>query len=213
MKDFSYYEFVGVLIPGTILLYGASLIFTDIGPIIFVQNLSIGDFGLFFILAFALGHLAHAFGNGLEYLWWKVCGGMPTDWIRTGKFNFLGKKTREAIEIRVRRYIEMPGFTFDAVDSKEWYSITRRIYAAVEGSGKAKRADIFNGNYSLFRGMAIAFFILAVLILFKNTQNWEWSLASFIGCIGAIYRMNRFGKNYARELFAQFIQIAREPRT
>jgi hypothetical protein len=28
MKEFSYYEFVGVLIPGTILLYGASLIFT-----------------------------------------------------------------------------------------------------------------------------------------------------------------------------------------
>jgi hypothetical protein len=209
MKEFSYYEFVGVLIPGTILLYGASLIFTDIGPIIFVQNLSIGDFGLFFILAFALGHLAHAFGNGLEYLWWKVCGGMPTDWIRTGKFNFLGKKTREAIELIVRRYMKMPGFTFNGVDSKEWHSITRRIYAAIEGSGKAKRADTFNGNYSLFRGMAIAFFILAVLIVSKNTQNWEWSLASFIGFIGAVYRMNRFGKNYARELFAQFIQIAK----
>lgn len=207
MKDFNYYEFVGVLIPGTILVYGASLIFAKIGPIIFVQNLSIGDFGLFFILAFALGHLAHVFGNGLEYVWWKVCGGMPTDWIRTGKFDFLGKKTREAIELRVGDHLGMPDFTFDKVDSKDWYSVTRRIYAAVDGLGKAKRADIFNGSYSLFRGMATAFFILAVLIVLENPQNWEWSLASFVGSLGAIYRMNRFGKNYARELFAQFLQI------
>lgn len=207
MKEFNYYEFVGILIPGSILLYGASIIFSNIGPFLFVQNLSFGDFGIFFILAFALGHLAHIFGNGLEYVWWKTFGGMPTDWIRTGKFNFLGKKTREDIAARIRDRIGGPDFSFDKIDSKEWYSITRRIYAAVEGAERAGRADKFNGNYSLFRGMATAFLILAILILIHNQHNWEWSVGCLIASLGAVYRMNRFGKNYARELFAQFLQI------
>jgi len=209
MKEFNYYEFIGVLIPGTMLLYGASLIFAEISPALFVQNLSIGGFGIFFILAFGIGHLAHAFGNGLEFLWWKICGGMPTDWIRTGKFNFLGKQTREAIELRIRDNMAMPEFTYNKVDQKEWYSISRRVYAVVDAVGQAKRADIFNGNYSLFRGIAIVLFILVILILSKNPKDWYWALGCLIGSAVAIYRMNRFGKNYARELFVRFLQIAK----
>jgi hypothetical protein len=207
MKEFNYYEFVGVLIPGVVLLYGISLIFAEISPALFVQNLSIGGFGLFFVLAFAFGHLAHALGNSLEYVWWKICGGMPTDWIRTGKFDFLGQKTREAIESRVRNRIGMPDFTFKKVNSKEWYSIVRRVYAAVEGLGKGKQADIFNSNYSLFRGMATAFLSLAGFVVLDCPKNWEWALGCLIASLVAVYRMNKFGKNYAREVFIQFLEI------
>jgi hypothetical protein len=207
MKEFNYYEFIGVLILGAILLYGISLIFTNIGPVLFIPNLSIGGFGLFFVLSFAFGHLVHALGNGLEYIWWKIFGGMPTDWIRTGKFDFLGKKIRETIELRVRNHIRMPNFAFKKINPTEWNSIVGRIYAAVEGKGKGRRVDIFNNNYSLFRGMATTFLCLAGITVANSPKNWLWALGYLIASLVAIYRMNRFGKYYAREVFIQFLEI------
>lgn len=64
---------------------------------------------------------------------------------------------------------------------------------------KTERIDIFNGNYSLFRGLAVSFLIIAVLcfIYLNNTVT----LFAFILFILSTSRMIRFAKHYAKELF------------
>ena len=206
MNKFEYYEFVAILIPGVILLYGLSLIFNEIKPFL-GQDISIGEFGLFFILAFAFGHLLQAFGNALESVYWKIQAGMPTDWVRSEKHGLLGNLQKEQLEKKARDYFGMPGFSFSKTNSGDWASLVRRIYSAVEKGGQNRRADIFNCTYGLFRGLSVSFLLLAVSILFKALFCWPWSILCLVLFAISIYRMHRFGRNYARELFIQFLQL------
>jgi hypothetical protein len=72
-----------------------------------------------------------------------------------------------------------------------------------------KRLHTFNGNYGLFRGLLAAELLILVIALFRQTQiNPQFDNSSVFIVLGiaialTIYRMDRFSKYYARELFAQ----------
>jgi hypothetical protein len=80
MRKFDFYEFTGILAPGALVVYGVSRIFPDVGIIVREEKISFGELGLLLILAYVAGHLLQSFGNGIEWLWWRCCGGMPSDW-------------------------------------------------------------------------------------------------------------------------------------
>ncbi|MBL8809844.1 MAG: hypothetical protein JNM43_06665, partial [Planctomycetaceae bacterium] len=94
---------------------------------------------------------------------------------------------------------------------KAWYGITRQIYAAVSAAGRAGRVDTFNGNYGLNRGLAASLLTIAILVLFTGRSNWPYSVGLLLGAIAALYRMHRFARHYARELFVQFLQLPMPP--
>ena len=54
-------------------------------------------------------------------------------------------------------------FKSEAVDRRQWYSVTRQICAAVSGAGRGSRIDVFNGHYGLCRGMASGLVVLLIL--------------------------------------------------
>ena len=81
MRKFDFYEFVGIVTPGMLLLVGVGLVWPDSTKKLVGQDLSLGDFGIGVIVAYALGHITQAIGNGIEKLWWLVRCGMPTDWV------------------------------------------------------------------------------------------------------------------------------------
>jgi len=86
-KEFSYYEFVGLLVPSVIFLYSAHLIYQ------FVQDKQIIDFSkfgetlVFIVICYGLGHILQALGNFFELGLWKIYKGMPTKWL-TSKNRF-----------------------------------------------------------------------------------------------------------------------------
>jgi len=92
-------------------------------------------------------------------------------------------------------------------------------YVAVATADKVTRIDTFNGIYGLSRNMAGSFLILAGTALGYGFQHacqhfdgqlWVTALevAGLLLCAGVmLYRMKRFGKNYARELFLQFLEL------
>ncbi|MDP9316368.1 MAG: hypothetical protein M3R24_36865 [Chloroflexota bacterium] len=92
--------------------------------------------------------------------------------------------------------------------------ITRQIYAAVSLKGMAGRVDVFNGNYGICRGIAAALLIVLVILTIGSALHY-WNIQlGLIFCLAlALYRMDRFAKHYARELYAQFLQTNtdREP--
>ncbi len=109
VRQFEYYEFIAILIPGVIFLYGLSLIFDKVKPIL-CYDISLGEFGLFFILSFAVGHLLQALGNALEYVYWRIQAGMPSDWVRSKKHELLGKSQLGQLEEKTKDFFRLSDF-------------------------------------------------------------------------------------------------------
>lgn len=206
MRNLDFYEFVGILLPGVVLLTVAGLVFPDAKAELVGQNLSTGDFGLATLIAYVLGHLVQGIGNILEIVWWKAWGGMPTDWVRSRKHRLISDEQGRLLELGLRKVLRNESFELrEGVDRGQWYSITRQVYAFVSARGHAQRVDVFNGNYGLCRGVAAALLVSLVIVCAKDWGAWRAELL-LVGLEAlAIYRMHRFGVRYGRELFVQFI--------
>src|SRR6266571_6089003 len=209
MKTFDFYEFTGILVPGAITLVAILLVFPQIRTSLFSSDLTVGDLGLFVVLAYAAGHLTQAVGNGVEWVLWKVMQGMPTDWVRTRAHPLLAHAQIQTLQAKLSSELNIQT-TIDekTLSSGAWYNITRQIYAAVAAQSRNNRIDIFNGNYGLNRGIASALLIgLALLLLVHGPMYWQIALLILLSAGVALYRTYRFGIRYARELFVQFLQL------
>lgn len=208
-KEFDFYEFTGILLPGITGLIGITLIFTQVRTVVWANEISFGELGLSVILGYILGHLLQALGNLIENIWWKIREGMPTDWIRTKKHFLISDPQIILVESNIETILKIKlEKHLNEFDKKQWYGIVRQIYVAVQKSGSTNRIDIFNGNYGLNRGLASAFIFILILYLVQNgISNWQIEIWLSIAIILSIYRMNRFGCHYARELIIQFIQL------
>lgn len=212
-KQFDFYEFAGIVMPGAILLVGLTQISPRMAAVIPSEDMSLGNLGLFLILAYAAGHLLQAAGNLVENLWWFFSG-MPTDWIRTNTGHLLSLGQRSALQEQLPAKLNLSSpFSFSGVDAKAWFGITRQVYAAVAAAGRSGRIDTFNGNYGLNRGLGASLLIVDFLLLFDDHTNWPYAIGLAAAALAALYRMHRFGRHYARELFVQFLQLPLPPES
>lgn len=208
MKQFDFYEFTGLLLPGTLFLAGIVYLWPEASRVDGFKDLSVGGLGLFVLLAYVVGHLLQAVGNMLEWLWWKLFGGMPTDWIRSSPKRLIASAQIQKLHtlLRERLVLDLPPKLAD-LTSQEWYSITRQVYAAVAAVGRATRVDTFNGNYGLNRGLFTAALLLACVSPISPNSNEGMSAVFVVVALLAAARMHRFAKHYGRELFIQFLQL------
>lgn len=208
MKQFDFYEFTGILAPGSLFLAGVVYLWPDTFRFDTFKDVSVGGLGIFVLLAYASGHLVQAVGNVIEWVWWKAFGGMPSDWVRTSPESLLAPVQAEKLRalIRERLHLEVPE-QLSVLSQTAWFSITRQIYAAVNTGGRVQRVDTFNGNYGLHRGLMAAAVILAILALFKEPMVIQLFVGLLLVAMIAAARMHRFAKHYARELFVQFLQL------
>jgi hypothetical protein len=206
MRQFDFYEFVGVIVPGAVFLTGVALAWPDAAESNRLLDLSVGGLGLGVVLAYGAGHLVQALGNLIEKGWWGAWGGMPSDWPRSGKRPLLAPQQVPVLEERVRGLLGQPDFRLGAtLKTREWYAIVRQIYAVVQRAGAAGRVDVFNGNYGLCRGLAAGLVALIPALALIDWPGWGVSLLLLAGAGVALYRMHRFGVHYGRELFVQFL--------
>ncbi len=166
IKQFDFYEFAGLLSPGAILLVGLSLIYPQLGDLLLKNQTSVGDLGLFVILAYVAGHLSQSFSSIQERLLYeKVIGGKPSVWI----FDIPTTPGRVSREDRLRlspvqtaalrdQLPQKLGLKFgsdinaelSALSDRQRTGIVRQIYACVNKAGRAELIDRFTGNYGLF---------------------------------------------------------------
>ena len=207
MRQFDLYEFIGYIVPGIILLVGIAYLLVGSEKIASLLSVSVSEFGIVIVLAYATGQLLQTLGNVLEKLWWKLPGGMPTDWIRSGKHDLLTQSQIVRIEQKIAQMHKDDSFKIADSTSKQWFSITREIYAAVSHAGHNIRIDTFNGHYGLCRGMATGIIMLLVMGLVIQPINWLMIAVMGILFMLSIYRMHQFGVYYGRELFVQFLNL------
>jgi hypothetical protein len=206
MKKLSFYEQVGIVIPGSALLFGLIFFFPRLHEFFTKDGFGVGGLGVFVLVSYAAGHLIAALGNLIESVMWALHGGMPSDWVNSPAPNILSAAQVALLETRLRSRLGLRfGDKLEGLDQNELKPITRQVYADVMKHGKTARIDRFNGNYGLNRGLCASAAILAAVAGFQG----EWLTCTVIAGISAIYlyRARRFGIHYARELYVQFLAI------
>lgn len=207
MRQFDFYEFVGILVPGTIVLVGTVVLFPGWDPPALIKDTSVGGLGVFVVLAYVAGHVVQAVGNAVEAIWWRCWGGMPSDWLRSKPSRLLAPQQISALQGRIHDRLGLAVFDIATASASNWYGVTRQIYAEVASAGRAARVDIFNGNYGLNRGIAAGLLLVLVLLLIQTNIDLRVIAAITLAATLALYRMHRFARHYARELFVQFLQL------
>jgi hypothetical protein len=205
MQKLSVYEQIGIVIPGSVLVFGLVLYYPELKLLTTKDSMSVGELGLFVLIAYAAGHLIAAIANALETMFWGVLGGMPSDWVTRNPPRLLSAQQIENVRTRLKTRLNIEMAKIAGSDRKAWWPIARQIYADVAKSGKPDRIDTFNGNYGLNRGLASSCLVLMVVAL----AHADWLIAAGLFAGAAIYgyRAYRFGVHYARELYLQFLVL------
>lgn len=207
MRQLDFYEFAGILLPGAIVMVALVLLFPGWGLPVLIKDISFGGLGIFIVLAYAAGHLVQAVGNLIEVVWWKCWGGMPTNWLLIKPARLLAEHQISLLQEQLRKQLGLASFDIASSSRNDWHAITRQIYAAVAGAGRAGRVDTFNGNYGLNRGLAAGLLVVLALLPTQTSMDWRLVVCVLVGAALALYRMHRFAHHYARELFVQFLQL------
>ena len=210
MKKLTFYEQVGIVIPGAVLLFGLLFFFPSLKELLAKDGVSLGQLGIFVLLSYAAGHLIAAAGNLMENLLWWPLGGMPSSWITKQKTSLVSEEQRARLpaKIRARLGITVPN-TIAELDRKRWNSISRQIYSDIERNGKRNRIETFNGNYGLNRGLAAGCLVLAGVAFVL--ADWPVGVGLVFLCGVYTYRSYRFGVHYGRELYVQFLSMSDTP--
>ncbi len=203
---FDAYAYVGVIAPGTVLAFGGLSVFPDLSPFSSKATFTVGDFGLFLLIAFVLGHLVQSVGNVVENLWWFPFGGMPTNWVLEKPDRLLAASQVENLNAKLATDFGIENGLL-SLSKHNWIPITRQVYAKVNAAGRSGRADTFNQIYGLTRGVSASFFALAIVVLAVDVNDWKTALILTILGMVALTRMHRFGKHYAREVFVQYLDL------
>lgn len=203
----TFYEQVGIVIPGSVFLVGLLFYFPALNALMAKDGVSLGQFGIFLLLSYASGHLLAAVGNALEAAFWKIAGGMPTDWVtKANGTSLLSSSQIDALEAKLEARFGSKIGKIPGMDRKSWFPISRQIYADVAKNGKPDRIDTFNGNYGLNRGLAAATLGLAA-VSFLQGQNGVGAAFIIVSFVYG-YRGFRFARYYARELYVQFLVLS-----
>lgn len=198
---FDPYEYIGVIIPGSILVVAVSLLYPDLAPLL-EKSLSLGDLGLILVLSFVAGHLLQAGGNIYERVVWAPAGGMPTSWVAKTKTQLLSKDQLERLDRKISE-----DFGAGRAALSRGRGPMREIFVSIRQHGNIDRIEKFNRNYGLMRGIAVAFLVAAILTATIDFSQWRIVLLLLAACAVATYRMMRFGTHYAREVFAEYLNL------
>jgi hypothetical protein len=195
-REFSFYEFVGILVPSTLLLFFTNSILEFAFKASLFDFAKIGDSFIFIIVAYGVGHILHSFGNLLETVLWKILNGIPTNWL-TQKPRFFSPLFDEDDTSKIKEKLWQK---FGKSENKDY---GRLVYSWLFNKNITARIDIFNGNYSLFRGLSVCFILLAILS--GVLISWQVALVCSILALLSLARMIRFAQYYAREIYRTFL--------
>lgn len=226
MRKFDFFEFVGIIVPGGVFLLLLAYFIPSLRGVILTESVSVNllGLGIGFIVVYGVGRLIEAVGGFVIRTWWRMWGGKPTDWMSMKNQKAFPKEWKELIvkEMGIRNAKK-------DIPLERWKNYVNEIRAIVSHTEKCyQRVYIFLGNSHLFRGLATVglFYIVAQIgkwLLGNITTkqkflSWEfwWNIDFGLVLLGlgvvalCFHQIYRFGKNYANELFSQYVSLIKE---
>src|ERR1700761_7510451 len=192
MKELSFYDQAGVILPGAMALLGPLMLWPSITHSFGLGGLSVGGLGLFIMVAYACGQAVASLAVLLEAPTWALLGGRPSDrLIKTGAGG-LPKRAAEALISRLRASYGIEADTLAEIGLTDWRYCFDRMFREVT-TGEGGRVDTFNGLFGLNRGLALAAVTNAILVAVARPPQWPWIM---VGCVVCAFiflrRMVRF---------------------
>lgn len=207
MKELSFYEQVGLVIPGSVLLFGLVILFPQLQQAASAQGITVGALGIFLIAAYALGHGVAAAGNLLEAVVWRCAGGLPSQWVCSPKGRLLSGDQLDRLEAKAVARLGMVA-PLRGMAPDQWRATFGLLYRDVLSTAANQRIETFNGNYGLNRGLATACLLLSpIVLIWAPEERLWWSAGLVAAAMIFIARMCRFGIYFAREVYARFILL------
>jgi hypothetical protein len=204
----TFYEQTGIVIPGSVLVFGLTLMFPAVHELFGKDGLTIGGLGLFVLVAYASGHLMAAIGNVLEsLLWWLP--GMPSEWITRSGTRILNSEQFAKIEERARKRLNLNVDSIKGMARHDWRPVFAQIYSDVLQHNPG-RIETFNANYGLNRGLAAAMVSFSVAGALLGEVNERAAGALMLLALVFAYRAYRFGVHFAREVYHRFLSLPAE---
>ena len=203
MKQFDYYEFTAILVPGSTFLITMGLIFPDVFGERFFEGVSLGDLGIFVIAAYVSGHVVQAFSSLYEKVFWRIWGGMPTEWALKNGTKYYTAEQVDLIKKKVQQDMKL-ALNEDGSVPK---SVTRQIYSILKNNKQTERVDIFNANYGLNRAMAASSLLGFLISLFFLWDTIYVSGCLLLATILLTYRMFTFALNYSHAIYNGFLNV------
>jgi hypothetical protein len=204
------YTIVAIIIPGAVLALALLLMFPAPLQAFAPAGMTFGSLGVYLVLSFALGHLLQAIGNFIEAVYSLMFGGLPTDQVRKQDQGLIARSQRDALILIVQKRWGID-FNQTDIDRREWRGATRRMYVEVAAHQRTRRLDAFNADYGLNRGIAAALMCVSLTLGLHDFATWPYILGAAGAALLALYRMHRRGRQYAVELFLQFLSLPDRP--
>lgn len=207
----TFYDFIGVIIPGSALLIGMGLLF-DVGVLsaLAVPKDS-GIFAVHLIVAYVAGQLIQALGNWVELLYWRLWKGRPTDWPVTREKNIFGASTIADVSRFYNKGDAKAVVPKGQMDLVEWRQKIGYAVSVVTAEKQQEKMQIFNSLYSMFRGLFISFLIISITWL---VTGGEWLSVTMgvlvVSGVLSVYSMHRFSRFYASELFSNVRRMSKK---
>ena len=202
-RVFDAYEVTAVVVPGASLLLGMWLLAPHLLPEIFnPKDASLGEFGIFAVASFCVGHILQAPANVITDLGWRIFG-RPTEKMRRPACG-LSDAAVARIPGQVESVLRM---TVPAEDDNDWAwrPVTAQMAVAVANASRDGRLQKYNGNFGLFRGLTMSLALLVGLAGFEHL--WIALGVLLLLAWATRFRMKRFSGYYARELWMQFLTL------
>jgi hypothetical protein len=143
-RTFDFYEYAGIIVPGAVLVMALVWLFPESRALFSKEGVTLGELGLFVIIAYAAGQLVQAIGNYLEWAWWKLWGGMPSGQVLCAKYLSSSQHARLLEALR-----PVLGHTDPCkLPQPERLAIVREVYSEVAGASKVNRPGLIGGSNS-----------------------------------------------------------------
>ncbi len=207
IKSMSFYEQVGIVFPGVTVLFGLFFVSPELKALFLREGFSVGDFGLFVTVSYVIGHLVAAVGNGLETVYWKPWGGMPSAWVVKPGEHLISNAQIEKLEHMLSTRLGLTVPPVREMSAKMWQHIFMQLTADVRANKADGRAETFNGNYGLNRGIAAGLLVVAFTNLLLHPATWQITVGALVLFGLALTRMHRFGVHYSRTMLREFLQL------
>ena len=125
MNKLSFYEQVGIVIPGSVFLFGLMFYVPALRDVLAKDGVSIGGLGIFVIISYAVGHLVAVLGNIIENLHWRWWGGMPSNWIVGPSPRLLSSSQIGKIQALTASRLGLIVPPFAELTESAWFPISR----------------------------------------------------------------------------------------
>ncbi|MFZ5517394.1 MAG: hypothetical protein ACOY90_12185 [Candidatus Zhuqueibacterota bacterium] len=213
VSRFSLYDFIAVVIPGILFLWGVSFI-SNSADIPFTGGLA--ETSVLVALGYVTGLILQGISQGLtEKILLKVWRGFPSaKWLLPDDNKFSNEYKSKIKEIvRAKYSVKADDDQSKEKQLKKNQEIFYLCYNAVDKENLSDRPQIFNAHYGLFRCLLTTFTFLFLfdlgVFLFTEPQRKSVILSvlifTIIGVVVSYFRTKKRGEDFARSIYDLFL--------